>query len=136
MARPRGTFDARLGLFWTDSSGLVHVHVRPAYVGRHPAVLGRISQRVKNASPQVPAVYWRLSSKRILTMEFADGGQVNDKDYMQKHGIDVNQVAQPAGVWGRKWAGLSRLNTGRTGRTQLEHDGNSLAFCSRPSKGF
>lgn len=25
-------------------------------------------------------------------MEFADGGQVNDRDYMQKHGINVNEV--------------------------------------------
>lgn len=25
-------------------------------------------------------------------MEFAEGGQVNDKDYMQKHGINVNKV--------------------------------------------
>ncbi|XP_029682702.1 aarF domain-containing protein kinase 1 isoform X1 [Takifugu rubripes] len=41
---------------------------------------------------KVPGVYWHLSSKRILTMEFADGGQVNDKNYMQKHGINVNEV--------------------------------------------
>lgn len=25
-------------------------------------------------------------------MEFAEGGQVNDKDYIQKHGINVNEV--------------------------------------------
>lgn len=28
-------------------------------------------------------------------MEFADGGQVNDKNYMQKHGINVNEVPRP-----------------------------------------
>lgn len=25
-------------------------------------------------------------------MEFAEGGQVNDKDYLKKHGISVNEV--------------------------------------------
>jgi len=28
-------------------------------------------------------------------MDFAEGGQVNDRDYMKKHGINVNEV-QPA----------------------------------------
>ncbi|XP_056914758.1 aarF domain-containing protein kinase 1 isoform X4 [Takifugu flavidus] len=46
---------------------------------------------------KVPGVYWHLSSKRILTMEFADGGQVNDKNYMQKHGINVNEVSENLG---------------------------------------
>lgn len=27
-------------------------------------------------------------------MEFAKGGQVNDKDYMKEHGINVNEVPQ------------------------------------------
>lgn len=49
-------------------------------------------QTVRKTFLQVPGVYWHLSSKRILTMEFADGGQVNDKNYMQKHGINVNEV--------------------------------------------
>lgn len=43
-------------------------------------------------SLQVPGVHWDLSSKRILTMEFAEGGQVNDRDYLKKHGISVNEV--------------------------------------------
>lgn len=41
---------------------------------------------------QIPLIHWDLSTKRILTMEFADGGQVNDRDYMKKHGINVNEV--------------------------------------------
>lgn len=43
-------------------------------------------------SPQIPMIHWDLSTKRILTMEFAEGGQVNDRDYMKKHGINVNEV--------------------------------------------
>lgn len=60
-----------------------------------------ISQRKKNIklnfssdpfSPQIPTIHWDLSTKRILTMEFAEGGQVNDRDYMKTHNINVNEV--------------------------------------------
>lgn len=46
---------------------------------------------------KVPQIHWELSTKRILTMEFAEGGQVNDRDYMRRHGIDVNQISQNLG---------------------------------------
>lgn len=29
-------------------------------------------------------------------MEFAEGGEVNDRDYMKKHGINVNEVLPTA----------------------------------------
>lgn len=41
---------------------------------------------------QVPQIYWELSTKRVLLMEFLDGGQVNDRDYMERNKIDVNEV--------------------------------------------
>ncbi|KAK5856897.1 hypothetical protein PBY51_010177 [Eleginops maclovinus] len=41
---------------------------------------------------KVPKIHWELSTKRILTMEFAEGGQVNDREYMKKHGINVNET--------------------------------------------
>lgn len=43
-------------------------------------------------SLQVPMIHWDLSTKRILTMEFIEGGQVNDKNYMKEHDINVNEV--------------------------------------------
>ncbi|CAL9686521.1 unnamed protein product [Knipowitschia caucasica] len=46
---------------------------------------------------KVPRIYWDLSTKRILTMDFADGGQVNDKEYIQKNGINVNQLSENLG---------------------------------------
>lgn len=46
---------------------------------------------------KVPEIHWDLSTKRILTMEFAEGGQVNDSDYMRRHGIDVNQISENLG---------------------------------------
>lgn len=45
---------------------------------------------------QVPQIYWELSTKRVLLMEFVDGGQVNDRDYMEKNKIDVNEVRSRA----------------------------------------
>ncbi|XP_061552719.1 aarF domain-containing protein kinase 1 isoform X2 [Phycodurus eques] len=44
---------------------------------------------------KVPMIHWDLSTKRVLTMEFAEGGQVNDREYMKTHGINVNEVLQP-----------------------------------------
>lgn len=46
---------------------------------------------------KVPSIHWHLSTKRILTMEFAEGGQVNDKDYMKKHNINVNEISENLG---------------------------------------
>lgn len=43
---------------------------------------------------QVPVIHWNLSTNRILTMEFIEGGQVNDRDYMKKHDINVNEVTE------------------------------------------
>ncbi|XP_076835092.1 aarF domain-containing protein kinase 1 isoform X2 [Brachyhypopomus gauderio] len=46
---------------------------------------------------QVPKIHWDLSSKRVLTMDFADGGQVNDREYMRQHGINVNEISRNLG---------------------------------------
>ncbi len=41
---------------------------------------------------KVPKVYWDLSTERVMTMEFCEGGQVNDKHYMETNTIDVDEV--------------------------------------------
>ncbi|XP_015237329.1 PREDICTED: uncharacterized aarF domain-containing protein kinase 1 [Cyprinodon variegatus] len=46
---------------------------------------------------KVPMIYWDLSTKRILTMEFLEGGQVNDREYMKKHNINVNEISENLG---------------------------------------
>lgn len=43
---------------------------------------------------KVPRIHWDLSSERVLTMEFCEGGKVDDKAYMEKHGINVNEVIE------------------------------------------
>ncbi|XP_044916254.1 aarF domain-containing protein kinase 1 isoform X4 [Felis catus] len=53
----------------------------------------RVAQMLKHIDfLKVPRIYWELSTKRVLLMEFVDGGQVNDRDYMEKNKIDVNEV--------------------------------------------
>uniref|UniRef100_A0A8C9RS18 AarF domain-containing protein kinase 1 n=1 Tax=Scleropages formosus TaxID=113540 RepID=A0A8C9RS18_SCLFO len=46
---------------------------------------------------KVPKIHWDLSTKRILTMDFVEGGQVNDRDYMKRHGINVNEISRNLG---------------------------------------
>ncbi|KAK7819944.1 hypothetical protein U0070_007636 [Myodes glareolus] len=43
---------------------------------------------------KVPQIHWELSTKRVLLMEFVEGGQVNDRAYMEKNQIDVNEDPQ------------------------------------------
>lgn len=42
---------------------------------------------------QVPKVYWNLSTSRVLTMEYVEGGQVNDVAYIRSNDIDRYEVA-------------------------------------------
>ncbi|XP_026141869.1 aarF domain-containing protein kinase 1 [Carassius auratus] len=46
---------------------------------------------------KIPKIHWDLSTKRILTMDFAEGGQVNDREYMRKHSINVNEISRNLG---------------------------------------
>ncbi|KAH9507182.1 putative aarF domain-containing protein kinase 1 [Bulinus truncatus] len=46
---------------------------------------------------KVPKIYWDLSSDRVLTMEFCDGGKVDDVQYMKDHNIPVNQITERLG---------------------------------------
>lgn len=42
---------------------------------------------------QVPKVYWNLSTSRVLTMEYVEGGQVNDLAYIRSNDIDHHEVS-------------------------------------------
>ncbi|KAK1332413.1 hypothetical protein QTO34_007089 [Cnephaeus nilssonii] len=46
---------------------------------------------------KVPQIHWELSTKRVPLMEFLDGGQVNDRDYMERNKIDVNEISRHLG---------------------------------------
>ncbi|XP_013372637.1 PREDICTED: uncharacterized aarF domain-containing protein kinase 1 isoform X3 [Chinchilla lanigera] len=46
---------------------------------------------------KVPQIYWELSTKRVLLMEFVEGGQVNDRDYMERNKINVDEISRHLG---------------------------------------
>nr|DBA14627.1 TPA: hypothetical protein GDO54_005565 [Pyxicephalus adspersus] len=46
---------------------------------------------------KIPKIHWELSTKRLLVMEYVEGGQVNDREYMEQNRIDVNQVSRALG---------------------------------------
>ncbi|XP_016125187.1 aarF domain-containing protein kinase 1 isoform X1 [Sinocyclocheilus grahami] len=63
---------------------------------------GRNAEKIADMLKQfmflkIPKIHWDLSTKRILTMDFAEGGQVNDREYMRKHGINVNEISRNLG---------------------------------------
>lgn len=43
---------------------------------------------------KIPKVYWKLSTPRVLTMEYCEGGFINDLNYYKEHQISVKQVIQ------------------------------------------
>nr|XP_020017794.1 uncharacterized aarF domain-containing protein kinase 1 isoform X4 [Castor canadensis] len=62
---------------------------------QHPKVQAQSSKDI--LLMEVPRIYWELSTKRVLLMEFVEGGQVNDRDYMERNKIDVNQISRHLG---------------------------------------
>nr|XP_039325243.1 aarF domain-containing protein kinase 1 isoform X4 [Saimiri boliviensis boliviensis] len=58
----------------------------------------KVSQMLKHFDfLKVPRIHWDLSTERVLLMEFVDGGQVNDRDYMERNKIDVNEISRHLG---------------------------------------
>lgn len=45
----------------------------------------------------IPKVHWELSSSRILLMDFETGGMINDTEYIEKNGIDKQQLTRRLG---------------------------------------
>lgn len=43
---------------------------------------------------KVPRIHWNFSSSRVLTMEYCEGGTIDDKEYMTKNNISVNEVSK------------------------------------------
>lgn len=46
---------------------------------------------------RVPRIHWPLSTKRVLVMEYLQGGQVDDTTYLDEHKIDRLEVANKLG---------------------------------------
>lgn len=46
---------------------------------------------------KLPKIYTEFCTPRVLTMEFMEGGQVNDDEYLKKHNIDPSVVTRKLG---------------------------------------
>lgn len=46
---------------------------------------------------KVPKIFWEISTKRVLVMEYLTGGQVNDLEYIHKNKIDTFDIANKIG---------------------------------------
>ncbi|KAM9577826.1 LOW QUALITY PROTEIN: aarF domain-containing protein kinase 1-like [Trichechus inunguis] len=57
----------------------------------------KVAQMLKHFDFLKIPIYWELSTKRVLLMEFVDGRQVNDRGYMERKKIDVNEVSRHLG---------------------------------------
>lgn len=47
---------------------------------------------------KIPKIYWELSTKRVLVMEYVDGGHVTDLNYMKKNHINPFDVSNKIGL--------------------------------------
>ncbi|OAD58345.1 putative aarF domain-containing protein kinase 1 [Eufriesea mexicana] len=46
---------------------------------------------------KIPKIHWEISSPRVLTMEFVEGGQVNDLKYIQNNNLNPYEVSSKLG---------------------------------------
>lgn len=46
---------------------------------------------------KAPLVYWQYTSTRVLTMEFCEGGKLDDLSYIEKHGLPVDEISHKLG---------------------------------------
>ncbi|KAG8561992.1 hypothetical protein GDO81_015557 [Engystomops pustulosus] len=43
---------------------------------------------------KIPKIHWDISTERVLVMEYVEGGQANDLDYMKRNNIDVDKAQE------------------------------------------
>ena len=46
------------------------------------------------SSFKIPEIHWQYSTKRVLTMEFCEGGKVDNLPYMKNHKISSDEASQ------------------------------------------
>ncbi|KAL1500909.1 hypothetical protein ABEB36_006328 [Hypothenemus hampei] len=58
----------------------------------------KVAQLFLNVSwLKIPKVQWDLTTSRVLTMDFLEGGQVNDLNYIEKHHINPYEISTKLG---------------------------------------
>jgi len=64
---------------------------------------GRNSEKVSNQLHafrwlKIPRIEWRLTSDRVLTMEYCAGKHISDVKWIKEQGLDVKEVSQKLGM--------------------------------------
>lgn len=59
--------------------------------GRNAERVQRMFQHLKWL--RVPEINWKLTSPRVLTMNFLEGAQITDKEYVRKHNLDPRAIS-------------------------------------------
>ncbi|KAL9227035.1 hypothetical protein vseg_002779 [Gypsophila vaccaria] len=49
---------------------------------------------ISNKNVKIPPVFWDLTTRQVLTMQFCSGHKVDDLSSLEKSGIDANKVAK------------------------------------------
>ncbi|KAM4013360.1 aarF domain-containing protein kinase 1 isoform 2-T2 [Anomaloglossus baeobatrachus] len=49
------------------------------------------ARNAEKMTAMIPKIHWDVSTERVLVMEYVEGGQANDRQYMERNRIDVNQ---------------------------------------------
>lgn len=63
--------------------------------GHNAEKIGKMFEHIKWL--HVPKIRWDLTTPRVLTMEFIEGGQVNDLNYIKEHNINAFEVSDKLG---------------------------------------
>jgi len=63
--------------------------------GKNCEMLGRMLSKFPFL--KVPEIHWDLTTKRLLAMEFCEGGRIDDLEYIEKSGICKSELARKIG---------------------------------------
>ncbi|CAD7089546.1 unnamed protein product [Hermetia illucens] len=63
--------------------------------GRNAEKIAKIFKNYKWL--KIPKIYWEHSTKRVLVMEYLDGGHVTDLNYIKENKIDTHEVSNKIG---------------------------------------
>ncbi|CAK9809304.1 AarF domain-containing kinase 1 [Anthophora plagiata] len=63
---------------------------------------GKNAEKVRNIFShyqwlKIPKIYWEISTPRVLTMEYVEGGQVDDLKYIQRNKLNPYEVSSKLG---------------------------------------
>ncbi|KRT78731.1 hypothetical protein AMK59_8318 [Oryctes borbonicus] len=78
-----------------ESKKNIRIELNFEHEGRNAEKIARMFNRIPWL--KVPKIIWDLTTERVLTMEFLEGGQVNDLKYIRENKINPFEVSDKLG---------------------------------------